>query len=168
MNEIIRPRRVGIRTEFSGISFRSRQEAKWARTFTTLKLAWDYEPDELGGWIPDFDLRFSKKPILVEVKALNEDIYEAKAKIDRCWPGDAVVAVSGESCCIGEIYEAETGWDRAIMGWCTKCLRPTICSESGRWGCRNCGADSRSLWWAWNPRAAWAEACNETQWRKPT
>ncbi len=132
-----------------------------------LKLRWNYEPDELGGWIPDFDLLFAKKPLLLEVKALDEDIGSAKRKIDKCWPGDVAIVVSGEGAVVGEIYEPETGWDRALMVFCLACQRPTICSEAGRWSCRNCGAGSRELHFAWSPRREWADACNETQWRKP-
>jgi len=160
--------RMGIPTLFAGIVFRSRQEAKWASFFTALRLRWDYEPGDLAGYIPDFDVRFGKKPLLLEVKGTDEDIALAKSKIEVSgWPGDIAIVVSAECPVIGEIYEPDTGWDRAIMGMCVACHVPTICSEAGRWGCRNCGADSRQLWWAWSPRAAWSAACNETQWRKP-
>lgn len=161
-------RRVGIPTLFAGVRFRSRQEAKWASFLTALKLRWDYEPCDLDGYIPDFDVRFGKQPLLLEVKAANEDIALAKSKIEVSgWSGDIVIVVSAETSVIGEIYEADTGWDRAIMGWCVACKAPTICSEAGRWGCRNCGAGSREIWWGWSPRSAWVAACNETQWRKP-
>ncbi len=149
--------------------YRSRQEAKWARLFFAVKLRYDYEPDELGGWIPDFDVLFGKKPLLLEVKALDEDIALAKSKIDLSrWEGDVAIVVAAATPIIGEIYEPETGWDRALMTFCLACQRPTIISEAGRWGCRNCGAGSRDLHFAWSPRREWADACNETQWRKPT
>ena len=43
-----------IPTEYRGVLFRSRLEAKWAEFFTILGIAWEYEPKALPGWIPDF------------------------------------------------------------------------------------------------------------------
>jgi len=57
-----------IETEYAGVMFRSRLEARWAVFFDTLGIRWDYEPEgyqfEDGTrYVPDFWLR--KKPLLM-------------------------------------------------------------------------------------------------------
>lgn len=48
--------------------FRSRLEAKWASFFDELGWSWEYEPEAIGGWMPDFLLRGPVRSIYVEVK----------------------------------------------------------------------------------------------------
>lgn len=43
-----------IPTEYSGVTFRSRLEAKWAQFFDMIGVEWEYEPKQVKGWIPDF------------------------------------------------------------------------------------------------------------------
>lgn len=162
-------RRFGIATDYAGLRFRSRVEATWAVFFDEIQIPWVYEPCDLAGYVPDFDLGFKKRPLLVEVKGSVDDMATAKAKIERSgWDGDACVVTNADQPIIGQIYEAGSGWDAAMMGWCLDCKRPTIVSEAGGWGCRNCGAGNRSLWWAWSPEPRWRAAQIKTQWRKPT
>ena len=157
----------GIRTEFAGVWFRSRLEACFACFFTGLGIGWDYEPTDLAGYIPDFDLLFKRAPLLVEVKPLQDSIAEAKSKIECSgWTGDAAIVISGEYKIIGEIFEADIGWDRAVLTFCTACKKPTIVAEGGRWSCRNCReGNGRTLWWPYSAREHWSQAKNETQWR---
>lgn len=56
---------AAIPTEYAGIVFRSRTEAKWASLFTDFGWHWIYEPFDLGGWSPDFQL---EGRLLVEVR----------------------------------------------------------------------------------------------------
>jgi hypothetical protein len=159
-------RRYGVPTQYAGIRFRSRHEATFAALFDELKWKWSYEPVELGGYLPDFDLLFPRRPLLIEIKPLSEDMDEAKAKIRRSgWEGDAAILISGESKFIGEIYEADAGWDRAVLTYCLACKAPTIVSEGGRWSCRSCNGSNRDLWWAYDARDQWHAAQNKTQWR---
>jgi hypothetical protein len=74
-----------IPTNYNGINFRSRLEAKWARFFDLLGWKWDYEPVDFDGYIPDFYLH-GDKPCFVEIKpamrvseliTLNEQSYTA-------------------------------------------------------------------------------------------
>jgi hypothetical protein len=58
-----------IPTNYRGINFRSRLEAKYAAMFDQLRWRWDYEPIDLGGWIPDFAIQ-GVIPILVEIKPI--------------------------------------------------------------------------------------------------
>lgn len=56
MNTSIKP----IETEYAGIMFRSRLEARWAVFFDTLGIEWEYEPEAFhlpsGSYLPDFFL----------------------------------------------------------------------------------------------------------------
>lgn len=58
----------GIRTSYRGYEFRSRAEARWAAFFDIVRWPWAYEPFDEEGYIPDFVLRFTHEPVLVEVK----------------------------------------------------------------------------------------------------
>lgn len=59
-------RTPAIETLYSGIRFRSRLEARWAAFFDQMGWQWLYEPIELGGWLPDFEI--GDIGTLVEVK----------------------------------------------------------------------------------------------------
>lgn len=63
---------VGIPTQYNGVQFRSRLEARWAAFLDLKSTQWIYEPEDLPGWIPDFSMLIGKpKPdttALVEVK----------------------------------------------------------------------------------------------------
>lgn len=56
-----------IATEYGGIVYRSRLEARWAFFFDKMGWKFEYEPFDLNGWIPDFVL-YGDDEILVEVK----------------------------------------------------------------------------------------------------
>jgi hypothetical protein len=156
----------GIPTTYAGITFRSRHEATWAHLFDQLGLRWEYEPCDLDGYIPDFDVLFGARPLLIEVKPHRDEIEEAKAKILRAgWTGDIAIVVNGETPRIGEFHEDGVGWDAAILTFCLACKKATIVSEGGRWRCRNCLADSRELWWAYTAQEEWRMAKEFTQWR---
>ena len=63
-------------TGYSGVTFRSRLEARWAAMFDLIGWQWEYEPVDLIGWTPDFRVSFpcghsecgEKHTLLVEVK----------------------------------------------------------------------------------------------------
>jgi hypothetical protein len=60
------PRIAAIPTQYAGVNFRSRLEAKWAAFFDLNGWAWEYEPIDFDGWIPDFLLRLEmgRRPML--------------------------------------------------------------------------------------------------------
>ena len=76
-----------IPTEYNGIQFRSRLEAKWATFFDLLNWSWEYEPVDFSGWIPDFLITSSDKRLFIEVKPFfkeeetNQDILNTWHKI---------------------------------------------------------------------------------------
>ncbi len=45
-------------TQYNGVMFRSRLEARWAAFFDLCGFEWQYEPIDLYGWTPDFWLKF--------------------------------------------------------------------------------------------------------------
>jgi len=63
-------------TNYKGVTFRSRLEARWAAFFDLIGWSWEYEPIDLNGWSPDFRVHWkcwhSECPnghtLLVEVK----------------------------------------------------------------------------------------------------
>lgn len=159
-------RRFGIPTTYGGLRFRSRQEATWAAFFDLQKLRWSYEPADLDFYLPDFDLMFARRPLLIEIKGSNDDIELAKSKVESTsWTGDIAVLVNTETRFVGEMFEEDAGWSRAVWTFCLKCKAPTLVAESGRWACRNCAGGNRDLWWAYDASADWRAAKNVTQWR---
>jgi len=63
-------------TQYNGVLFRSRLEARWAAFFDLAGWQWEYEPIDLEGWTPDFRVTFpcshsecsGSHTLLVEVK----------------------------------------------------------------------------------------------------
>ena len=65
-------------TFYSGIKFRSRLEATWACFFDLCGWTWVYEPMDLKGWVPDFELHTQNgRRLLVEVKPENFNCFNA-------------------------------------------------------------------------------------------
>jgi hypothetical protein len=63
---------VNVKTQYNGVNFRSRLEAKWAAFFDLAGWRWEYEPaGEYGYWIPDFVVwGRDESPIPTEVKPI--------------------------------------------------------------------------------------------------
>ncbi len=76
-------------TEYNGILFRSRLEAKWACFFDLVGWEWQYEPSEINGYNPDFIIRaksdnYKTSTIIVEVKpSIYLDLEERKKIIKK-------------------------------------------------------------------------------------
>lgn len=64
-------------TFYKGIEYRSRLEATWACFFDLCGWSFRYEPMDLNGWVPDFELTSkSRKRLLVEVKPENLESFD--------------------------------------------------------------------------------------------
>lgn len=75
---------TGIPTTYNGIRYRSRLEAQWAAFFDKVYWRFEYEPEDLPGWIPDFALLHKRGPTYVEVKPLySSDLDSRAAYIQR-------------------------------------------------------------------------------------
>jgi hypothetical protein len=157
--------RTGIPTLYKGVLMRSRHEAAWARTFDALSLRWDYEPTDLAGYLPDFDLLFGKRPLLVEIKPAQEAFDQAKSKIECSgWDGDIAILVSGEEKTIGIMFDGDV-WDECAFAKCLECKCTNLAQVNGDWRCRSCDADGGQMWFAYDIREQWVAAKNEMQWR---
>jgi len=158
-------KRRAIETVYAGINFRSRHEATWAAFFDNLGIKWDFEPEDLDYYIPDFRLKFEHKPLLIEIKPNYKNIALDKSKVDVSgWDGDFAILIDATDRFVG-MFREDNNWDRAVLAACLVCTKPTIVHESGRWACRNCAASNRSMWWAFNARPAWSDAKNTVQWK---
>ena len=98
-----------IPTEFDGIEYRSRLEARWGAFFTVLGWDFVYEPVDLVGWAPDFVIRGDGGDTLVEVKP------EITADVVAAFRG--VIPAASRSLIVGA--GPVIGPDAAIigMGW---------------------------------------------------
>lgn len=135
-----------IPTEYAGIRFRSRLEAKWAAFFDMCDWRWDYEPIDLAGYIPDFILQFGR-PLLVEIKPLldfdeSEQLARAKEKAEATgWPGEILILGTVVHPRFGLIRDADAGWTQAIPFRCDDCGSYSILADDGSWRCRVYGCD---------------------------
>jgi hypothetical protein len=83
-----------------GIRFRSRLEATWAHVLTSVcgREAWQYEPFDLEGYIPDFLVTWKGVRTLIEVKPdISDEVFQAAAALidASSWDGAAKIATSG-------------------------------------------------------------------------
>lgn len=157
-----------IPTDYAGVTFRSKNEANFARWCDSWALDWDYEPEGLRfdgvAYLPDFYL--PKGKIIVEIKPpiFSDELWkldalrEALMDCRECFKKD-----TGESVgviCSGELrggvklwcgsmvrdgFQLKKQWD--VMGWdesdinwglCRECQQPVFTSNS-RWHCIWCG-----------------------------
>ena len=66
------PEQTPIITEYQGTAFRSQLEARWAAYFDRRGIAWQYEPVQFDGWMPDFRLALDGVEVYAEVKPVSE------------------------------------------------------------------------------------------------
>ncbi len=172
-------------TNYRGIEFRSRTEARWAATFDGLGWTWIYEPCDFDGWIPDFQLEFQHAPLIVEVKpalsAAELLQYTAKIEASGCpyevlligatwWYGDVM-----DSPEIGLLSRASTsGTSRPGRVWQGAALIDCdndhigLLSTEGAYRCRRCGFSRDEH--EWHPvlastwEAIWNDGQNLTKW----
>lgn len=83
-------------TKYGDVMFRSRHEATWAAFFDKLGWAWDYEPFDLIGWVPDFLLRGFGEDVLVEVKPTDDMLFDCVDRLMEAAPGRTIL-LAGEA-----------------------------------------------------------------------
>jgi hypothetical protein len=94
-----------IPTKFHGVMFRSRLEARWAAFFHLVGWTWEYEPYDLNGYIPDFQITWiSEERYLLEVKPIekltNEEVEPVITKARKAgYEGVMLVAGTGAAEC---------------------------------------------------------------------
>jgi hypothetical protein len=115
---------VAYPTRYAGIEFRSRLEAHWAAFFSELGWAWDYEPIDFGGWMPDFLVDVPVLgPLYVEVKpaeSLDGLKVQASKVTTSTFRGRALVLGVGpleDGCTLGLVADVSgpgiVAWRRA-------------------------------------------------------
>jgi hypothetical protein len=175
---LVRRALSAIPTEYAGVNFRSRLEAKWAAMFDLLEWEWEYEPFDLDGYIPDFVLKLAR-PVLVEVKpwVRGDDARPLQAALDaQAWDGEIWIAGSqlgdfAPDTAIGLLRDSGGGWDNAILSECVVCDRPTMRSDSFSWHCRACGggekrAERHIIGFSFQRASVlWKQATNRVQWK---
>lgn len=124
-----------LQTNYRGIKYRSRTEARWAVYLDELQIAYAYEPEgfDLGGdwylpdfWLPAAGLWFEVKG--VEPNERERRVAEALSRASRC---PVVIAVGSPS--LREeytlrVYVQGQWYDAAFMGW-----GEYVCISNGGW-----------------------------------
>lgn len=180
-----------IPTEYGGVRFRSRLEARWAAFFDRMGYSWDYEPFDLSGWTPDFVLRnLNGQPsVLIEVKPVEVNVtghyrvLEDVAAKAIAHSQEHLVVCCGLAPIQSSKYSAECGTGEDLPGLDRLAapdrweVPPAIGSGSvltyriARIGVllERLPIGPEYLCTAENPdvvRRAWAAAGNDTQWRR--
>ncbi len=159
-----------IPTLYNGVQFRSRLEANWAAFFDELHMQWLYEPFDLAGYIPDFDV---ERAGLIEVKGCKDitELHQYAPKVltsgwDKryCIVGSNPRAVSDldDTFMVGLAYPKRSLVpEPLIIVRCVVCRRHTFAAE--RSGCLGCGKHDwrldRGLTYLWK------SAANATRWK---
>lgn len=104
-----------VPTLFSGITFRSRTEARWAVVFEALGWRYDYEPEGFilpsGRYYPDFYLPNIKA--FFEVKGQTPTDLELRKAEELCVATENIVVVSH-----GPPNPQRNEWDRDLSTFC--------------------------------------------------
>lgn len=185
---------AAIPTEYKGIRFRSRLEAKWAAFFDNVGWKWNYEPDDLHGWIPDFrfgmptssDVYVEVKPCssIEELEAVDTDYRPRLVRQEMVcvFIGSNPVEAHGRLL-IGSMAQSIKYRDSMLSYGCCW-ISIDVCQECGQLAlntsaCKwSCGHDIPRAYYGdmWSDRdqrvrglvnGAWAKAMNATQWKAP-
>jgi hypothetical protein len=181
---------VSIPTNYKGVEYRSRLEARWAAFFDLIGWQHTYEPFDGRGYIPDF-LVHGNRPLLIEIKPANTmPQYQAPiAKIENglrdrtedililgvdpitklaptAGDGDRPVpGLLGEQCG-GHIEWATAHWFRCLKCQTINVFHPLMSFTGRPCGCAPFGGDDHLGHANRNFIASsWAEATNIVKWR---
>ena len=179
---------MAIATVYKGIRYRSQLEARWAAFMTAIGWEFQYEPFEGDGYIPDF-IVYGGYPMFIEVKpAVTPSEYRAPAeKADRGLDSAVHdVLVVGSSWSLPGMasggkpvagWLGEKSWDGSVSrswGWgewitCANCGQNAVVHDHMSFAGRPCGCYDGDHYIrmprSTTLREAWADACNDTQWR---
>ena len=90
------PEQTPIITEYQGTAFRSQLEARWAAYFDRRGIAWEYEPVQFDGWMPDFRLALDGVDVYAEVKPVSEFPMDVAQRIlNAGCDGDVLILGQG-------------------------------------------------------------------------
>lgn len=139
--------RSGIPTEYAGVQFRSRLEAKWAAFFDLVGWSWTYEPFDAPGYIPDF-LIAGDRSFLIEVGPVST-LAEYREKALK--PDGVAVVLGRDLLVVGvsPVVPFDLGNANPAAGWLGELYRyPGRATDprgftwaTGLWGkCYDCGS----------------------------
>ncbi len=164
---------AAIPTDYAGVHFRSRLEAKWAAFFDLVGWRWDYEPLDLDGYVPDYMLSLPAGKVAVEVKPIAWDgtapdddiIAGARAKL-LAWEGEALIVGAFVQERFGHLRTAGE-WSPAFTFRCLDCGAVSFAAEDGSWQCRlnGCYHGRRHIDPTFDHVATFRAASNQVQWR---
>ena len=97
-----------VLTEYAGITFRSKLEARWAYYFDSRNIPWTYEPNTFQSWIPDFRICLNQQHVWVEVKPIAQFPIDVAHKLRNAAP-DHTTAILGNAPEHAWIYDND-GW----------------------------------------------------------
>jgi len=180
--------RTAYPTLYNGRQYRSRLEAKWAAFFARLGWQFEYEPFDLGSWSPDFLLRGTPLPILVEVKPItdfNEEVagrmraavknagIEAELLLVGVDPFIAPQPDEPDDAWLGWLDHADFPGERGGFAACLGVTPPSggidFCHCHGSYHGRMTNAHDGTHYidpWALNrAKPLWDAACNAVQWK---
>lgn len=96
-----------IETEFAGLKFRSRAEARWAVFFDAAGINWQYEPEgyEIKGtrYLPDFLIFTERGPLFVEVKPVLDERSREKITAMK-GTGAPIYVVGNMPVCLQHVF----------------------------------------------------------------
>jgi hypothetical protein len=182
---------TAIPTDYNGVRFRSRLEAKWAAFFDRCEWRWTYEPLTISRGTSRISCCTSVGPSLVEVKPLQWDEGERDEEIlqevrDQVRARRASRAKSyalgswiptidvpfhrlGMSMEVDPHTDEVSPWDWSFAFRCTHCGKFSFASESLSYHCRVKGCyderNGRSHLGEWDAEFDFRRACSEVQWR---
>jgi hypothetical protein len=154
-----------IQTEYKGVKFRSKAEARWAVFFDTLGIKWQYEPegytDGTKKYLPDFYLpelgwflevkgtgaTFDTEKVGLAVRATGKPLIVWRGEPTISWGHDCDTCPRGFEAPIAYVPMASGIAEDHPFWWCEcpKCGRfgLTFDAESNRLPC-GCNADDRN------------------------
>ena len=172
-------------TIFRGVIYRSRLEAKWAAMFSLLRWEFQYEPENLRGWLPDFLIQQGRHILYVECRPAYAQ-GEVRDRIERAIVdgGAAFSAMMvGEmptygrfGASLGEAFTDLSGGYEPIFGWDTADLTVPRRQSSPAYsleissgapllgGGNTCGKDRVEADLG-HALSLWAKACNEVRFK---
>lgn len=136
-----------IPTEYEGILFRSRLEARTACFFDHLGWDWEYEPKRFilfhgEIYTPDFLITTKVDKIWVEVKPssnIEEKWWDKFKLFSKEFDGWLFLAFGKNIGYDLWLKDGQYEFDEQKLRDCKKCLNTTIYASCGLWVCRNCG-----------------------------
>lgn len=174
-------RTAGIATEYNGIVYRSRLEAKWAMLMHRMAWQAEYEAIDGSGYIPDFIVQ-GANPIGMEVKdaVLWQHLHEHADKVDRGmadhWSGVLLVVgasnllIPKRDQCAGVIRDTRNPrsiWMPAQWTRCRVCDSIAVYDSQSRRLAPCAHRLEGDLVSVEGLESVWKQVSNWTQWKPP-